>query len=131
MKSNIIKIAIIIAVLLTCLCYVKAQTSCVTYKNISYGWNSVTEHWDEVGTTYDHIKISLYKNDIYVESKNMSHYTTYQLFDSSDEDGVSSKTWKAYDEHNKSLKVIVKYYKGIISYSFMYSDCMYSYYSLL
>jgi len=119
-------------ILILCICsIVKGQTSCVTYKNMSYGWNTITKEWDNVDITYDKIKITCINDNIYVESKNMSHYTTYKSLGTELVDGVKVRRWMGYDEHNTILRIVTKYSKGIISFSFMYDDSMYSYYSVL
>jgi hypothetical protein len=98
---------------------------------MSYGWNTITKEWDNVDITYDKIKITCINDNIYVESKNMSHYTTYKSLGTELVDGVKVRRWMGYDEHNTILRIVTKYSKGIISFSFMYDDSMYSYYSVL
>lgn len=118
---------LIIVLLLFVYSNIKAQTHHITYKNMLYEWNNNTNQWEQDGVTYNDIKIFVYKDDLFIDSKLPSHYTTYELVYNKIVDGVRDRMYKAYDEHNKTLKIIVQEYKGEIWYSIVYDDVMFTY----
>lgn len=92
-----------------------------------YSYNEITDHWDYVLETNDDIKLTVFQNDIFVESKDMSHYTKYLYYGMSQENGYTLKKWKAYDNHNRTLIVFEYSYSDETRISFMYNDVAYTY----
>jgi len=119
------KLFIVILLSLSYISY--GQKHYVSYKNIMYSWDTDVKTWNTISTTFDDIKITMMGDDVFVESKEMSHYTKYYYFGEQVEKYGSSRKWKVYDEHNRVLYMIVYYYTDEMRISFMYNDVAFSY----
>ena len=125
MKKTIVKIAILIAMWIGCLCYVKAQTFTSSVNSV-YKWEKNT--WKLESFTDDPVKIKVSGNRTIVYAKETWIYSMYNYLGETKDDDVIQGVWKAIDDGGVKCAMILKYTNNEkITFSFMYSNLMYQY----